>query len=90
MELLKVSLGFRCGLCVDSIGRTGDIAMFWADKVSLIINNFSSHHIDAHIEEEDTRMWWISGFYVHPKSALRWGSWNLLHTLSKRSQHPWL
>ncbi|KAM7473184.1 hypothetical protein LguiB_020427 [Lonicera macranthoides] len=49
-----------------------------------------SPRIDAMVGEIDNRLWRVTGFYGHPESNLRRGSWNLLRPLSKRSNNPWI
>ena len=48
---LKKKLELTAGFAVSIIGSSGGLALLWADSVDLDILIFSSHHIDAIINQ---------------------------------------
>ena len=72
MEKVKYKLGFSNGLFVPNKGRSGGLALLWSKEVSLEIQSYSPHHIDAIIlEQQNNNTWRFTGFYDHPKTHLR-------------------
>jgi hypothetical protein len=52
-------------------GYGGGLALLWDSGVTLNIESYSQHHIDAKVIQEDGLQWRLTGFYGHPKVALR-------------------
>ncbi|KAL0449473.1 UNVERIFIED_CONTAM: hypothetical protein Slati_1503700 [Sesamum latifolium] len=79
------------GLAVDSVGRSGGLALLWKKSVSVTIQSFSNRHIDASIQA-DTRspISRFSGIYGDPETSNRKNTWELLTRLKAQSIRPWL
>ena len=75
---------------VDHHGYGGGLALLWDASVSLSIQNYSNHHIDAEVTQEDGVCWRITGFYGHSEVAFRLNTWALPHQLHGLSTKPWL
>jgi hypothetical protein len=72
MTSLRVKLGFDSMFVVDSVGRSGGLALFWKEDVQLEIQNYSNRHINAVITELGQNFQWkLTGFYGHPETAHR-------------------
>ena len=85
MEKVKYKLGFSNGLFVPNRGRSGGLPLLWSKEVSLEIQSYSPHHIDAIIsEQQNNNTWRFIGFYGHPETHLRKESQNLLSYLSNQ------
>jgi hypothetical protein len=84
MTCLRVKLGFDSMFVVDSVGRSGGLALFWKEDVQLEIQNYSNRHINAVITEPGQNFQWkLTGFYGHPETAHRGEGWSLTQTSSE-------
>jgi hypothetical protein len=90
LEFLRVKLSMCGCFGVDRRRFGGGLALFWDASVSLHIQSYSSYHINAYVFQEDGVAWRLTGFYGHPKTALRYRSWSLLRRLHGLSDKPWL
>ncbi|GLT72801.1 hypothetical protein SLA2020_447050 [Shorea laevis] len=91
MASLRVKLGFDSLFVVDSVRRSGGLAMLWKEEVNLEIQNYSLRHINAVITETGQSFQWkMTGFYGHPETAHRGEGWSLLRHLQSCSPLPWL
>ncbi|XP_059431606.1 uncharacterized protein LOC132165127 [Corylus avellana] len=53
-------------LVVDSIGRSGGLALLWKDEAGIEIQNYSHRHINATVKPSNLPPWTFTGFYGHP------------------------
>uniref|UniRef100_A0A2N9HN71 Reverse transcriptase domain-containing protein n=1 Tax=Fagus sylvatica TaxID=28930 RepID=A0A2N9HN71_FAGSY len=90
MEGVRVKLGFENVFSVPSLGRSGGLALLWQNEAEIVIQNFSQHHIDAHVESQQVKCWRLTGFYGRPEHHRRKESWALLKHLSTMDSAPWL
>ena len=91
MEKLQVTLGFDNCMVVDSIGKSGGLALLWLSEVCLEVVSFSNQHIDSKISDSASEEGWrFTGFYGNPVVGDRWKSWNILRRLSESQTLPWL
>lgn len=91
MEGFKRKLGFKYGIFVDRIGLAGGLALLWREDIDVILQSFSSNHIDVHVDNSSVLpLWRFTGFYGEPNASHRTNSWALLRTLSNHSSLPWL
>ncbi|KAL9679901.1 hypothetical protein QQ045_017772 [Rhodiola kirilowii] len=88
VEGLKFRLGFHNCFGVDCWGRSGGLALFWDDSVSIEIKNYSHWHIDAVVREKDEFR--LTLFYGDPVASNRKLSWNLLRHLHSMSNLQWV
>ncbi|MCH81372.1 endonuclease/exonuclease/phosphatase family protein, partial [Trifolium medium] len=86
---LRQVLGFDSCFAVDREGRGGGVAVFWKNELGCTITNFSTNHVDIDIADSIRGNWRLTRFYGYPEGSRRRDSWNLLKTLSRRSNLPW-
>ncbi|KAL3813976.1 hypothetical protein ACJIZ3_015244 [Penstemon smallii] len=89
-ERLKSLLGVH-GVSVKARGRSGGLALLWPKDLTVVLQSFSTNHIDAHIyDDENNISWRFTGFYGDPVATKRCKSWELLRHLATLSTKPWL
>lgn len=69
MDYCKFKFGFRNCFGVDSMGRSGGLALLWNDDINVSIVNFTNHHIHA-VVMNDGGKWFLTGVYGHPDCNL--------------------
>jgi hypothetical protein len=47
MELVRIKTGFKNLFVVESLGRSGGLALLWNDEVTVDIQNYSRRHVNA-------------------------------------------
>ncbi|XP_059451054.1 uncharacterized protein LOC132181841 [Corylus avellana] len=91
MEQIRCTLGYNGLFVVDSIGRSGGLALFWSEEINVEIQNFSQYHINGVIRDQPNHVpWKFTGFYGHPEMGKRHESWCLLKILARFSPLPWV
>ncbi|CAH9109059.1 unnamed protein product [Cuscuta epithymum] len=84
-------LGFRKGQVIESAGRSGGLALYWRDEVSINILDSNQFYIDCSIRiHEGDDYWRLTGFYGIPDRGRRKESWEMLKDLAHRSDLPWM
>ena len=51
MKPIHYKMGFPNMFVVDSIGRSGGMALLWGDNINVEIQNYSQRHINGMIED---------------------------------------
>jgi hypothetical protein len=91
MEANRIKLGFDGMFVVDSIGKSGGLALLWKLETVVQIQNYSRWNINAVVSADSSaKEWKFSGFYGHPEVAKRLRSWSLLRHLANLNPEPWL
>lgn len=90
MGWVKQKLGFNNMLVVDSVGRSGGLALLWSDEKGVEIQNYSHRHIHAKVNQPGTTRWFFTRFYRHPKAQKRCKAWDLLRFVKSKVNGPWL
>ena len=91
MEKVRVRIGFDNVFVVNSVGKSGGLALLWRNDICVEIQNYSQHHINAVIKMEMSGpQWKFSRFYGHPKADKRPDSWSLLRCLNSFNPYSWL
>jgi hypothetical protein len=91
VEFLRVQLGFGSVFVVDSVGRSGGLALFWHQEVGVDIQNYSRRHINAVVKFGNCQHpWKFTGFYGHPEPGKWKEAWSLLKLLRSFSPEKWL
>jgi hypothetical protein len=90
MEDIRTKVGFDYAFTVPSVGQSGGLALLWKQKVDVRIQNFSQHHIDAHMDSIQLQCWRFTGFYGRLEQHRRRESWALLKHLNSLDSLPWL
>lgn len=83
-------MGFQNSFGVDSIGRSGGLALLWHDDWQISLKNFGTGHIDTSITDDKGSTWRFTGFYDHPIRGLQNVSWYLLRRLHYMFSLPWI
>jgi hypothetical protein len=47
MEQIRCKLGFKNSFVVESIGKSGGLALLWGEEISVDIQNYSNRHING-------------------------------------------
>ncbi|GAA0149056.1 hypothetical protein LIER_43036 [Lithospermum erythrorhizon] len=68
-------------LDVEADGRKGGLALLWNRKLDILVKSYSSHHIEAVIEEGTVNSWRFEGFYGHHEASE--------HVSQRRSRPTW-
>jgi len=90
VERLRVKLGFEGLFYVDSIGRSGGLALFWRRNNTARLLSFSKNHVDVEVCMTGIGLWRMTGFYGFPERSRRGDSWALLRSLAGQSALPWV
>ncbi|XP_059431505.1 uncharacterized protein LOC132165008 [Corylus avellana] len=91
MESIRCKLEFASMFVVESVGKSGGMALLWGEDVNVTIQNFSQRHINGVVKISDDGVpWKFTGFYGHPEVAKRSESWALLQHLSTLNPAPWV
>ena len=70
LERVRVKLGFPNMFEVDSVGKSGGLALFWNKEEKVEIQNFSRRHINASvIYGRSGNPWKFTSFYGHPNPS---------------------
>jgi hypothetical protein len=79
LEEIHYKIGYYGLFVVDCIGRSGGLALLWSSEMSMEIQNYSQHYINAVIKAPINDVpWKLTGFYGHPVLTKRHITWNLL------------
>lgn len=71
-ERVKEKAGYRNGLIIPSMGRSGGLALLWSKDILVEIQSYLDHYIDAIITDPSSRFKWrIIGFYGHAEAHRR-------------------
>ncbi|XP_042942790.1 uncharacterized protein LOC122276974 [Carya illinoinensis] len=90
LQSVRRSLSLDGCFAVDSMGLSGGIALLWKEEWEVTIINYTLWHISAVVKEEDNgQTWQFTGFYGHPETAKRKGSWQLLEMLKPPTPMAW-
>lgn len=91
MESVRIKTGFSNLFVVESVGRSGGLALFWDDDAGVTIQNFRRHHINAVISPKGGEPHWkFTSFYGHPEASKRHETWSLLKYIAELDPVPWL
>lgn len=75
---------------VDSVGRSGGLAMMWKSTIDVQVQSYSHWYISVVANDPVTNNeWLLTKFYGHPDAGKRTSSWNLLKTPNQRKTLPW-
>ena len=64
--------------------------LLWKNEIEVDVESSSLNHIDVTINKNSEKPWRFTGFYGEPDTHKRFESWDLLHSLHRRSSLPWL
>ena len=89
-QKIRTKLGDFHGIAVDSMGRSGGLAL-WQKEIDVVLSSMLVHHVDVIVRDGlGGEEWRCTGFYGWPEVQNRHLSWRLLETLAPQSLLPWL
>ena len=77
-------------VCVDRIGMSGGLALFWDSEWDVKLRTLSKSHIDVIVTEKDGVSWRLTGIYRHPEKLKCIKTWNLMRLLHQQVTLPWI
>jgi hypothetical protein len=76
---------------VDSVGKSGGLALLWMIEAGVEIQNYSRRHINANVcSSPNNPTWKLTGFYGHPDPSKRKEGWSLLRYIARMDPIPWV
>ena len=66
---------------VDRNRMGGGLTLFWNSGVDVTIKSYSSHHIDAIVQNQSDKIWRCTGVYGHAETSQKHHTWTLLKRL---------
>ncbi|XP_071678252.1 uncharacterized protein [Lolium perenne] len=90
VEGLARSIGFDKCFAVSSHGRSGGLALFWNNNISIEILPYSQYHIDAIVKELGKEPWRLTTVYGEAQVAERFKTWDMLKFIRSLSPYPWV
>lgn len=90
METIRHQIGFTFYFTVNSIGKSGGLALLWNEEVPIEIVKFSNYYIHSKIIEKATGVeWCLTRFYGIPKTSKRSDYWALLDRINQSVVEFW-
>ncbi|XP_074315549.1 uncharacterized protein LOC141651749 [Silene latifolia] len=89
MRKIRGSLVDYNGVEIDSVGRSGGLAVLWQGEVSCSLHSATVHYIDLDVDYEG-KNWRFTGFYGWHVVQDRHLSWQHLRLLAGVSDGPWI
>uniref|UniRef100_A0A7N2KYU2 Endonuclease/exonuclease/phosphatase domain-containing protein n=1 Tax=Quercus lobata TaxID=97700 RepID=A0A7N2KYU2_QUELO len=87
----EVDKAYRIWRTQARFGRSGGLALLWRRDVKVEIQGYLGSYIDAIVTNLELEFKWrITGFYGHPETHRRRESWDILRSLNRQYQLPWL
>ncbi|KAK4385198.1 hypothetical protein Sango_2643800 [Sesamum angolense] len=78
VDHLKERLNYN-SIGVDSHGKGDGLMLLWWKDIEVWLQSYSEHPIDATVSGKgNVARWHFSGFYSHPETSKRKGTWDLL------------
>ena len=90
VEGLRFVLSYDHCFAVKSDGRSGGLAIYWNNDLSLKVLKFSQVVIDAEIREAGKEPWRVSCFYGVADRRFRFRTWDTMKILKADSDLPWV
>jgi hypothetical protein len=91
IKFLRAKLKFDNMFMVESVGRSGGLAMLWSNDLLLSIQNFSRRHINGTIiRKSNGDEWKLTGFYGQPDATKERSHGSCYNTLRRYlPSHGW-
>ena len=70
--------------------KGGGLLLFWRSSIDISVEGSDKNHIDTIINKNKDNEWRFIGFYGKLDTQKRIESWDLLRTLKRKFQSPWL
>ena len=88
VDRVRNKLQYEGSFMVDSVRGGGGLVLLWKEMSWVKLISFSRNHIDVVVKIPKMREWSLIGFYGFPERSRRKESWELLKSLSRRSDLP--
>ena len=89
IDRVRNKLQYERSFVVDSVRGGGGLVLLWKEMSWLNLISFSMNYIDVVVKIPKMREWRLAGFYGFPERSRRRESWELLKSLSRRSNLSW-
>lgn len=91
VDHLRRILAFDHGFVVDASGRSGGLALFWKNDVTVSVLSFCKNFIHTKVDINDSSFsGYVTGVYGDPIASLRKLVWNKISNLHVPRNKPWL
>ncbi|KAH1130140.1 hypothetical protein J1N35_001518 [Gossypium stocksii] len=91
MEKIRRRCGFPNGIEARAEGSRGGICLAWKEDCEIFLKRFSLSYVDVLVKDGAVDVVWrFTGFYGSPYMQDKTTLWNLLRSLSKEQNFPWL
>ena len=90
LNYVQIRIQFDQKFFVERINRGGGLVLLWKNEIEVDVKSSSLNYIDVTINKNSEKPWRFTGFYGEPDTHKRFESWDLLHSLHRRSSLPWL
>ena len=88
---LQRKLNLTQGITVPCDGRSGGLVLMWKEGAEVCFKSCSNSHIDVVVcEGKGAQPWRATGFYGHPDAGMRFISWDLIKSLKRQCDLPWV
>ena len=88
---IQRKLNLTQGITVPSDGRSGGLVMMWKEGAEVCFKSCSNSHVDVVVSEgKGAHPWRATRFYGHPDAGIRSQSWNLIKSLKRQCDMPWV
>ncbi|XP_019157741.1 PREDICTED: uncharacterized protein LOC109154396 [Ipomoea nil] len=89
-ERLRVKIEFDGLFYIDNVGVRGGMALLWRKNNTASLLGYSKNHVDVEVCMPGFDKWRMTGFYGFAQRWRRNESWELIRSLSHRSQLQWV
>ena len=85
MDTVRNRVYFDHSVIMESMNRSGGMALFWKQEVNVIEIHKTAFIIEAHIVDHNQQTdWWLIGSYARCDAAIRKNKWKV-RSARKRS-----
>lgn len=90
IKSLKRKIHFANYHCVDAVGRSGGLALFWFDECVVEVLGSSKNYIHTKVTSPISSVsWFLTCVYGSPTFAERRNLWDSISRLKPRNDSPW-
>lgn len=82
MSIVSRKLRLENCFAVNRNGKGGRLAMLWDNNVNVDVTSFSSHHIDAKVQDDKGSWMRCTGIYGHLEAGQKKHTWTILRRLA--------
>jgi endonuclease/exonuclease/phosphatase family metal-dependent hydrolase len=91
MKRLRNRFGLRGFACVDAVGQSGGLALYWHESLTVDVKEKNDRYIDVHMQfAPNDPMVHVTFVYGEPRTENRHRMWSSLAALRASSTLPWV